>query len=42
MSKSDVSKSTASDPTQKIVLTFEDVLPEKNDGTIKIKKVSEF
>lgn len=42
MSKSDVSKSTASDPTQQIVLTFEDVLPEKNDGTIKIKKVSEF
>ena len=42
MSKSDVSKPVASDPTQQIVLTFEDVLPENSDGTIKIKKVSEF
>jgi hypothetical protein len=42
MSKSDVSKPRASDAKKQIVLTFEDVLPEKDDGTIKIKKVSEF
>jgi hypothetical protein len=34
--------SKASVPKKQIVLTFEDVLPEKDDGTIKIKKVSEF
>lgn len=42
MSKSDVSKPVASDLKRKIVLTFEDVLPEKKDGTIKIKKVTKF
>jgi hypothetical protein len=42
MSKSDVSKPRASDASNQIVLTFEDVLPEKSDATIKIKKVSEF
>jgi len=42
MSKSDVSKPIASDAKKQIVLTFEDVLPEKDDGTIKIKQVSEF
>jgi hypothetical protein len=42
MSKSDVSKPRASDANNQIVLTFEDALPEKDDGTIKIKKVSEF
>ena len=42
MSKPDVSKPLASDAKKQIVLTFEDVLPEKNDGTIKIKQVSEF
>jgi hypothetical protein len=48
MSKSDVSKPRASNPKQQIVLTFEDALPVKkdgtikSDGTIKIKNVSEF
>lgn len=42
MSKSDVSKPIASDLKRKIVLTFEDVLPVKKDGTIKIKQVTEF
>ena len=42
MSKTDVSKPLASDAKKQIVLAFEDVLPEKNDGTIKIKQVSEF
>jgi hypothetical protein len=42
MSKSDVSKPRASDASNQIVLTFEDVLPENSDATIKIKKVSEF
>jgi len=42
MSKSDVSKPRASDANNQIVLTFEDALPEKSDGTIKIKQVSEF
>jgi hypothetical protein len=42
MSKTDVSKPRASDANNQIVLTFEDVLPEKDDGTIKIKQVSEF
>jgi hypothetical protein len=34
--------SKAGVPKKQIVLTFEDVLPEKDDGTIKIKQVSEF
>ena len=42
MSKPDVSKPRASDASNQIVLTFEDVLPENSDATIKIKKVSEF
>jgi len=43
MTKSDdVSKSIVNNQKKKITVIFDDVLPEKSDGTIKIKKVSEF
>jgi len=42
MTKSDDISKSIVNPKKKLTVTFDDVVPENSDGTIKIKKVSEF